>query len=126
MNLTRRQLLVRGGLAAGGLIVAGGVLRVAGWIDERPAEGRKALSAREIAIYAPLIELPDSSGTEINLNCRSPHVMNVTPTFYTKQGEPLVGRSFQMQPAEVKTVDLKTLMPAIIRDRHDLGGMSLS
>lgn len=77
-------------------------------------------------IYASLIELPESSGTEINLNCRSPQVMEVTPTFYTKQGEPFIGESFQMQPAEVKTVDLKTLMPSRIRNRHDWGGMTLS
>ena len=77
-------------------------------------------------IYAPLIELPESSGTEINLNCRSPHVMEVTPTFYTQRGEAFGGNSFQMQPAEVKTVDLKTLMPRSIRERHDWGGMTLS
>lgn len=77
-------------------------------------------------IYAPLIELAESSGTEINLNCRSPRVMTVKPTFYTKKGEPVVGDAFQMQPAEVKTVNLKTLMPVKIRNRHDWGGMSLS
>ncbi len=52
--------------------------------------------------------------------------MTVTPTFYTRKGEPLVGDTFEMQPAEVKTVDLKTLMPRNIRNRQDLGGMSLS
>ena len=62
----------------------------------------------------------------MNLNCRSPHAMTVTPTFYTRKGEPIVGDEFQMQPAEVKTVDLKTLMPRNIRNRQDLGGMSLS
>jgi hypothetical protein len=77
-------------------------------------------------IYAPLIELPESSGTEINLNCRSPHVMDVTPTFYTQRGEAFVGNEFQMQPAEVKTIDLKTLMPRPLRERHDWGGMTLS
>jgi hypothetical protein len=40
--------------------------------------------------------------------------VDVVPTFYTKHGEPLVGATFQMQPLEVKTVDLKTLMPAAI------------
>lgn len=53
-------------------------------------------------------------------------MMTVTPTFYTRKGEALVGDEFQMQPAEVKTVDLKSLMPRNIRNRHDLGGMSLS
>jgi hypothetical protein len=52
--------------------------------------------------------------------------MDVSPTFYTKRGEAFVGNSFQMQPAEVKTVDLKTLMPRPLRERHDWGGMTLS
>jgi len=52
--------------------------------------------------------------------------MDVTPTFYTRKGEPFVGEIFHMQPAEVKTVDLKTLMPLSIRHRRDWGGMSLS
>lgn len=77
-------------------------------------------------IYAPLIELPGSSGTEINLNCRSPHALDVTPTFYTQKGEAIIGDTFQMQPAEVKTVDLRALMPAAARNRHDWGGMTLS
>src|SRR5882672_8150232 len=38
-------------------------------------------------IYAPLIRVPESSNTEINLNCRSPHPMDVTPSFYTEDGE---------------------------------------
>jgi hypothetical protein len=77
-------------------------------------------------IYAPLIGLPESSDTEINLNCRSSHIVDVTPTFYTHRGEALVGNQFQMQPGEVKTVDLKTLMPHPLRGRRDLGGMTLS
>ena len=31
-----------------------------------------------------------------------------------------------MQPAEVKTVDLRTLMPLSVRNRYDWGGMTLS
>jgi len=80
----------------------------------------------EQKIYAPLIELPESQGTEINLNCRSPHEMVVTPIFYTQKGDAINGPTFTMQPAEVKTVDLKTLMPKNIRNRHDWGGMALS
>lgn len=83
------------------------------------------LGLAEQAIYAPLITLPEATGTEINLNCRSPHSMEVTPTFYTRKGEALVGDPFVMQAAEVKTVDLKTLMPRNIRNHKDLGGMSL-
>jgi hypothetical protein len=78
------------------------------------------------SIYAPLIELEESSGTEINLNCRSTHALDVTPTFYTIQGDAVTGDTFQMQPAEVKTIDLSMLMPANVRGRHDWGGMTLS
>jgi hypothetical protein len=52
--------------------------------------------------------------------------MDVTPTFYTEDGDAIVGDSFQMQSAEVKTVDLKTLMPHRIQNRQNLGGMTLS
>src|SRR5689334_6388397 len=58
----------------------------------------------EQRIYAPLVSLPESSGTEINLNCRSPHEMTVTPLFYTKSGDVITGESFKMEAAQVKTV----------------------
>lgn len=77
-------------------------------------------------IYAPLIAFSESSGTEINLNCRSSHSVDVTPTFYTQKGESFTGSIFTMQPREVKTVDLQTLMPRAIRNQRDLGGMTLS
>jgi len=79
----------------------------------------------EQTIYAPLITLPESTGTEINLNCRSPHTLEVTPTFYTKRGQALPGRAFLMQAAEVKTIDLRAIMSPSIRNRKDLGGMSI-
>ena len=85
-----------------------------------------AEAGSQTTIYAPIIELAESSGTEINLNCRSPHSLEVTPTFYTKKGEAFTGNVFEMGPAEVKTVDLKTLMPQNLRNRHDWGGMTLS
>ena len=52
--------------------------------------------------------------------------MDVPPSFYTKEGEAFAGDTFHMQPTEVKTVDLKTIMPAVVRNRHDMGGMTLS
>ncbi|MCC7384247.1 MAG: hypothetical protein IT384_20550 [Deltaproteobacteria bacterium] len=54
-GLTRRQLLVRGGLAAGGLIIAGVALKVAAMF-ERAAPGREVLSEREETILGKLIE----------------------------------------------------------------------
>src|SRR5947207_15466414 len=66
--------------------------------------------AGQQTIYAPLTRLDESSGTEINLNCRSPHSMQVTPTFYSKKGGAFTGEVFVMQAAEVKTIDLRSLM----------------
>jgi hypothetical protein len=80
----------------------------------------------EQTIYAPLVRLAESSGTEINLNCRSPHAVEVTPTFYTAAGQAFAGEAFEMQPAQVKTVNLQTLMPRAVRNRRDMGGMTLS
>lgn len=77
-------------------------------------------------IYAPLIQLSDFSGTEINLNCRSAHSVEVTPTFFTQNGESFAGEPFEMLSLEVRTINLKTLMPPAIRGRRDLGGMTLS
>ncbi len=93
---------------------------------DRPEQCSSCTQVAEQKIYAPLIELPESQGTEINLNCRSPHEMIVTPVFYTKKGDAFTGAAFRMQAAEVKTVDLKTLMPKNIRNRRDWGGMALS
>lgn len=92
-------------------------------------QSSQCLTCPEVAeqtIYAPLISLPESTGTEINLNCRSAHTMEVAATFFTRKGQAVGGTTFVMQAAEVKTVDLKTLMPADLRNRRDLGGMSLS
>lgn len=77
-------------------------------------------------IYAPLVALAQSAETEINLNCRSAHTLVVTPTFFTMQGEAFAGEPFEMLSTETKTVKLKSLMPAAVRNRHDLGGMTLS
>jgi len=93
---------------------------------DRPEQCSSCTQVGEQKIYAPLIELPESQSTELNLNCRSPHEMIVTPVFYTKKGDAFTGAAFPMQAAEVKTVDLKTLMPRNIRNRRDWGGMALS
>lgn len=63
-------------------------------------------------IYAPIFDLPEASGSEVVLNSRSPHVMDVTPTFYTAEGTPVTGETFQLQSAEIRTVDVKSLIPA--------------
>lgn len=77
-------------------------------------------------IYAPLIELPEASRAEIVLNCRSPYSMEVTPTFYTEEGIPIVGQVIHLQPTEMRFVDVLSLIPSEHRLLHKWGGMSLS
>jgi hypothetical protein len=78
------------------------------------------------AIYVPTIGLPEATGNEIVLNCRSPQVMEATPTFYTSEGEAIVGDVIRLQPAEIRFVSVESLIPAEHRGRHVWGGMSLS
>lgn len=63
-GLTRRQLLLRGALATGGLLVAGFMVRVGLLFGESPARGRRVLSARETKTLAALIDvaLPGGDG----------------------------------------------------------------
>src|SRR5436190_5703391 len=77
-------------------------------------------------IYAPLIDLPDAASSEVVLNCRSAHELDVTPTFYTDEGQPISGSNIHLQPAEMRFVDTKSLIPAHERNRHHWGGMSLT
>src|SRR5438132_13703670 len=42
-------------------------------------------------IYVPLIDLPESQGGEVVFNSRSPHAVDVTPTFYKADGTTVVG-----------------------------------
>src|SRR5947209_7566206 len=37
-------------------------------------------------IYAPLFDVPEAASSEIVLNCRSVHTVDLTPTFYTIDG----------------------------------------
>lgn len=77
-------------------------------------------------IYVPVFDLPEASSSEINLNCRSSHQMEVTPTFYTMEGTPVVGEVIHLQPSEIRFVDTKSLIPAEYRQQRRWGGMSLS
>jgi hypothetical protein len=77
-------------------------------------------------VYTPLIESKDSSYAEINLNCRSSHLIDVVPTFYTADGTPVVGETIQLHPAEMRFINVQSLIPAERRGKHDWGGMSLS
>jgi hypothetical protein len=77
-------------------------------------------------IYAPTIGLTEALDSQIVLNNRSPNVMDVTPTFYTEDGSTIVGEAVQLQPTEIRFVDIKKLIPAQHRGQHTWGGMSLS
>lgn len=77
-------------------------------------------------IYAPTIGMAEATGSQIVLNNRSPNVMDVMPTFYTEEGNAVVGNMIQLQPTEIRFVDIKKLIPAQYRGRRSWGGMSLS
>lgn len=77
-------------------------------------------------IYAPTIGLPGVPTGQIVLNCRSSKIIEVTPTFYTAEGAAVAGDAFQMQPAEIRFVEIKSLIPAEHRGRRTWGGMSFS
>jgi hypothetical protein len=77
-------------------------------------------------IYAPAIELPEAERCEIVLNSRSPNPIDVTPIFYTIDGDAVVGNSVQLQPAEMRFVPVEQLMPEALRGRHRWGGIALS
>jgi hypothetical protein len=83
-------------------------------------------SPKKQLIYAPLIELPDAASSEIVLNCRSSHDMDITPTFYTTEGQPVVGANIHLQPSEMRFLETKSLIPQHERNRNRWGGMSLA
>lgn len=55
-GLTRRQLLLRGAVASGGLLISGAAIRFAALLGQQPAQHREALTERESEILVPLIE----------------------------------------------------------------------
>jgi hypothetical protein len=77
-------------------------------------------------IYTPLTELAEAEGSELVFNSRSPKVMEVTPTFYKRDGTVVSGDPVQVQSAEIRYVDFRSLLPANHRHEHDWGGMALS
>lgn len=77
-------------------------------------------------IYAPTIGLPEATDSEIVLNCRSSQTMTVTPTFYTSDGEAIIGAPLNLQPSEMRFVSIESLIPPEHRGQHLWGGMSLS
>ncbi|MEK6337366.1 MAG: hypothetical protein AABM67_20785, partial [Acidobacteriota bacterium] len=77
-------------------------------------------------IYAPAIELREAERCEIVLNSRSANPIEVTPTFYTINGNVVVGNPITLQPAEIRFVPVEQLMPEALRGRHRWGGIALS
>jgi hypothetical protein len=76
-------------------------------------------------IYAPLIDLPGQIEAEIVLNNRSPHDMEVTPTFYAPSVQSYVANSVVLKPAEIRYFTIGELLPSGL-NRNRAGGISLS
>jgi hypothetical protein len=77
-------------------------------------------------IYAPAIELPEAGECEIVLNSRSPHPIDITPTLYTVDGEQVTGDAVTLQPAEIRFVPIKSLIPDGYQGKRRWGGIALS
>jgi len=77
-------------------------------------------------IYAPAIDLNEAQSCEIVLNSRSANPIDITPTFYTADGDGIIGNPIHLQPAEIRFVPVEQLMPRSIRGVHRWGGIALS
>ena len=76
-------------------------------------------------IYAPLIDLPESQGGEIVFNSRSPKAMDITPVFYTLNGETVIADPVRIESAEIRYVNVMDLLPERYRHEH-FGGFALT
>lgn len=76
-------------------------------------------------IYVPLIDLPAAHGGELVFNSRSPKSIQVTPKFYRLDGTTVIGDPVNIDPAEIRYVDIKTLIPGAHRSEREWGGLSL-
>jgi hypothetical protein len=77
-------------------------------------------------IYIPLIDLPEARGGELVFNSRSPQAMEVTPVFYKRSGETVLGAPVNIQSAEIRYVNIYDLLPDRYRHEKDWGGFALS
>lgn len=77
-------------------------------------------------IYAPTIGLPEIANGRIVFNSRVDTVTDVQPTFYTEEGLGVSGPVVHLQPAEIRYVEIASLIPPTQRWRVRWGGISLS
>jgi len=77
-------------------------------------------------IYIPLIELLEAEGGEIVFNSRSPQTIDVTPVFYKRNGDVVVGDPVQIESAEMRYVNVRDLLPTRYKNENDWGGFGLS
>lgn len=77
-------------------------------------------------IYAPTIGMPEIANGRIVFNSRVDTVTDVQTTFYTEEGMAVNGPVVRVQPAEIRYVEIGSLIPAAQRWRVRWGGMALS
>src|SRR6266403_4648062 len=77
-------------------------------------------------IYAPTVGVPEIANGRIVFNSRVDTVTDVQTTFYTEEGSAVTGPVVRVQPAEIRYVEIASLIPATQRWRVRWGGMSLS
>jgi hypothetical protein len=76
-------------------------------------------------IYAPSIGVEGFGEAELVLNNNSPKPMEVTPTFFTAEGNAIPGEKVTLKPTEVQHVNVIDLMLPEHRALDKMGGMSL-
>jgi hypothetical protein len=77
-------------------------------------------------IYAPTIGLPEIASGKIVFNSRADVLTDVQLTFYTEEGLTVEGPVVQVEPSEIRYVNIATLIPPQQRWRLRWGGVSLS
>jgi hypothetical protein len=77
-------------------------------------------------IYIPLVDLPEARDSELVFNSRSPKELEVTPTFYKRDGTIVQADRVRVKSAEIRFVRLKKLLPERYRGDADFGGLSLA
>lgn len=80
----------------------------------------------EQLIYIPLVDLPEARGGEIVFNSRSAEALDVTPVFYRRNGDTVLGDAVRIESAEIRYVNIRDLLPRSYRGERNWGGFALS
>lgn len=75
--------------------------------------------------YAPTIGVGKFSEGELVLNNRGPASIDVTPTFFSSSGGPILGKTLTLEQSEVRHLSIADLIPADHK-AEQMGGMTVT